>query len=208
MEFKMKKIVLLVLIMAGLLFSQKFGVSLGTGTFAGTDDYSPKHVIGHFYMPFNEKFTLGFSLGFGSAQYNKEIEYADPTANDEKTEISIIGIPLEAEILYSQAIPNSSIKPYLGLGLGIYSYNRDEEADGNNDQDGTFFGLAQFITFGLDISITEKMTMFTQFRKLGFSMIKFTNDIEGGNEREEITDYLSQPGINDLGISAGIKFNF
>lgn len=206
----MKKIMVLLLVVVSMSFAQKFGVSIGTGTYTGTDVYSPKHAIGHYYMSMNEKFTLGFSAGFGMMQYLEEINYDDPAQDDENNEISVNGICLEGEFLYFQAIPNSGIKPYVGLGLGIYSYNRNEEAD-NFDADATSFGFAQFITFGLDLSLSENITLFTQFRKLGFSMIKTTNEIDhdnNNNDREETTDFLAQPGINDLGISAGLKFNF
>ncbi|MBN2789837.1 MAG: outer membrane beta-barrel protein [Candidatus Delongbacteria bacterium] len=206
----MKKIIVSLFVITCVSFSQKFGVSMGTGTYAGIDNYSPKHLIGHYYLSFNEKFTLGFSVGFGSAQFKEEIDYADPADNDESTEVSITGIPLEAELLYFQSIPNSSIKPYIGLGLGFYSYKRNEEND-NFDSEASTFGVGQYVTFGLDMNISEKLSMFVQFRKLGFSMVKITNDIKRNNpiNDEEITyDYLAQPGIDDLGISAGVKFDF
>ena len=207
----MKKIMVLILVVASMTFAQKFGASLGTGTYAGTDDYSPKHAIGHFYMTMNEKFTLGFSAGFGMAQYNTEIDYDDDIANDDyDTNVSVTGIALEGEFLYFQAIQNSSIKPYVGLGLGIYSYNRNEEAE-NFDAEATTFGFGQFVTFGLEMDISEKISMFVQFRKLGFSMLKTINEIDhdnDNNDREVTTDYLAQPGMNDLGITAGVKFSF
>ena len=209
----MKKIIVLILVVASISFSKQFGVSLGTGTFAGTDAFSPKHAIGHYYMDLNEKFTLGFSAGFGMMQYFEEVNY-DPgsTRDDTEITISVNGIALEGEFLYFQAIPNSSIKPYIGAGLGVYSYNRNEDnEDGDYEEEGTTFGFGQFVTFGLDMAISEKLSMFVQFRKLGFSMLKTTNEINDGNDnfdREEKIDYLAQPGINDLGIAAGMKFNF
>ena len=206
----MKRIMVLILVIASISFAKQFGVSLGTGTYAGIDTYTPKHLIGHYYMTMNEKFTLGFSLGFGSAQFKEEIDYADPANPNEETEVSITGIPLEAEILYFQAIPNSSIKPYVGVGLGFYSYKRIEEND-NFDSEASTFGVGQFITFGLEMDLSEKISAFVQFRKLGFSMMKIVNDIERNNpiNDEEVTyDYLGWPGINDLGITAGVKFTF
>ena len=208
----MKKIIVLLLIVASFSFAKQFGVSLGTGTYAGTDIYSPKHAIGHYYMDLNEKYTLGFSAGFGVAQFNSEEDFADPTNATEETTVAITGIALEGEILYFQAIPNSSIKPYVGLGLGVYSYNRDEENDARGfESEATTFGFGQFITFGLDMDIFEKLSAFVQFRKLGFSMMKTVDEISRNNpiQDSEITsDYLAWPGINDLGIAAGVKFNF
>ncbi|MDA3884875.1 MAG: outer membrane beta-barrel protein [Candidatus Delongbacteria bacterium] len=208
----MKKLIILIFVITSMMFAQKFGVSVGTGTFAGTDNYSPKHAIGHYYMSMNDKFTLGFSAGFGIAQFNTEEDFADPADATEEINVSITGIALEGEILYFQAIPNSGIKPYVGLGLGVYSYNRNEENDDNNfESEATTFGFGQFVTFGLDMNISEKMTMFVQFRKLGFSMLKTTNTIERNNpinDSEVTSDYLAHPGMNDLGVSAGMKFSF
>ena len=208
----MKRIMVLILVVASMSFAQKFGASLGTGTYAGTDDYSPKHAIGHFYMDLNEKYTLGFSAGFGMMQYFEETNFDDPAQNDEEGEILVSGIALEGEFLYFQAIPNSSIKPFVGLGLGIYSYNRSKEGDYREEEEGTTFGLGQFVTFGLDMDISESLSAFVQFRKLGFSMMKTVNEIDdtnpANNDREETKDYLAQPGMNDLGISAGVKFSF
>ena len=207
----MKKIMVLLLVVASMLFAKQFGVSLGTGTFAGTEDYSPKHAIGHYYMTMNEKFTLGFSAGFGMMQYEIERDYDNSPPNDRKTTISIAGIPLEAELLYFQAIPNSNIKPYIGLGLGVYSYKRIEEDD-NSESEATTFGFGQFVTFGLDMNISESVSMFVQFRKLGFSMMKTVDGVDdttgADDDYEETSDYLAQPGINDLGITVGMKFNF
>ena len=207
----MKKIMVLILVVVSISFSKQFGVSLGTGTYAGTDDYSPKHVIGHYYMGLNNQFTLGFSAGFGMSRYNTEIDYYDDVANDDyETNVTVNGIALEGEFLYFQAIPNSSIKPYIGAGLGVYSYNRDEEAE-KFDAEATTFGFGQFVTFGLDMAISEKLSIFVQFRKLGFSMMKTTNEIDHDNnnqDREEIIDYLAKPGTNDLGITVGMKFDF
>ncbi|MDA3837360.1 MAG: hypothetical protein PF574_00065 [Candidatus Delongbacteria bacterium] len=208
----MKKFIVLIFVVTSMIFAKQFGVSIGTGTFAGIDDYSPKHVIGHYYMGLNDKFTLGFSAGFGMMQYFEEINHDDSTTPDEEFEISVNGIALEGEFLYFQAIPNSSIKPFVGLGLGIYSYNRDKEGDYKEEEEATSFGFAQFITFGLDMNISEKLSMFVQFRKLGFSMIKTVNEIDDtsgtNDDREETIDYLTQPGMNDLGITVGMKFNF
>ncbi|MCK4979277.1 MAG: hypothetical protein KAS62_02720 [Candidatus Delongbacteria bacterium] len=208
----MKRIMVLILVVASMSFAQKFGVSLGTGTFAGTDTFSPKHAIGHYYMDLNEKYTLGFSAGFGMMQYFEETNFDDPLQNDTEGEIIVNGIALEGEFLYFQAIPNSSIKPFIGLGLGIYSYNRSKEGDYRDEEEAKIFGFGQFVTFGLDMDISESLSAFVQFRKLGFSMIKMVNEIDdtnpANNDREETSAYLAQPGINDLGISAGVKFSF
>ena len=206
----MKKIIVLLLIVASISFAKQFGVSLGTGTFAGTDDYAPKHLIGHYYMGLNEKFILGFSAGFGMVKYNEEINYDPGSVRDDyENSVSINGISIEAEFLYFQAIPNTSIKPYIGAGLGVYSYKRNEDNEENDfEAEGNTFGFGQFITFGLDMDISKKLSMFVQFRKLGFSMLKTVDEIDDGNDHEITTDYLAQPGINDLGITAGVKFNF
>ena len=208
----MKIIMVLILVVASMSFAQKFGVSLGTGTFAGTDTFSPKHAIGHYYMDLNEKFTLGFSAGFGIAQWTTEEDFTDPTDANEETTVSISGIALEGEFLYFQAIPNSGIKPFVGLGLGVYSYNRNEENNYNRpESEATTFGFGQFVTFGLDMAISEKFSAFVQFRKLGFSMLKTVDEISNNNpinDSEVTTDYLAWSGMNDLGISAGVKFNF
>jgi outer membrane protein W len=208
----MKNIMLTILIISGITFAQKFGVSIGTGTFSGNDEYSPKHLTGHFYMPLNDKFSFDFSLGAGGANYSIEGDYEPSSTHDDyENTVKTTGANLEAGFIYSHRT-GSVFEPYAGLGLGIYSYTRDEENEqGNFESEASFSGLGQFITFGLDMKVSEKFTAFVQFKKLGLSYINVNDERNYGNDNNDVDesyDYLAKPGTNDLGISAGLKFSF
>ncbi len=208
----MKKTIIALLVISGMIFAQRFGASVGTGTFAGYDDYSPKHLTGHFYLPLNDKFSFDFSVGIGGANFDSEGDY-DPssTHDDYENSVKVRGANLEAGFLYTYKT-GSVFEPFAGLGLGIYSYSRDEDNEENNfESEASYTGLGQFITFGLDMKISEKFTAFVQFKKLGLSYINVNDERDYGNDNndvEESYDYLAAPGVDDLGISAGVKFSF
>lgn len=206
----MKNIMLTILIITGITFAQKFGVSIGTGTFSGNDEYSPKHLTGHFYLPLNDKFSFDFSAGIGLANYETETDFEDAGETDTKNTVKISGANIEAGFMYTHKFQESVFEPYAGLGIGIYSYTRTEEAD-NFESEAVSSGLGQFITFGLNMKASEKFTAFVQFKKLAASYITITEDFDHDNnnrDAEIVTDYLAKPGTNDLGISAGLKFSF
>lgn len=206
----MKKTILIIMVISAITFAQRFGASIGTETYAGYDDFSPKHLTGHFYLPLNDKFSFDFSAGIGLANYETETDFEDAGETDTKNTVKISGANVEVGLFYTHKFQGSAFEPFAGLGLGIYSYTRTEEAE-NFESEAVASGLGQFITFGLNMKVSEKFTAFVQFKKLGASFISVTEDYDHDNnnrDAEIVTDYSAKPGTQDLGISAGIKFSF
>ena len=100
----------------------------------------------------------------------------------------------------------------MGIGFGYYYY-RSEDIEfrrseiGHNQRKNKdvyrISGLAQYITFGLNIKLFSDIRSFIQFKKLGFNSIKAKAHTPGNNYKRE---FFSRTGVMDLGITLGFLF--
>lgn len=205
-----------VLLISNFGFGQKVGVSFGTGVFSGDFESgsTPKNVTGHLYLPFplNPNLTLNVSVGYGIGNYLSETDLDQ--GDDSEFESSTKGLPIEGEILYFKPLLNeSSLQPFLGIGAGFYNYTTlDKYKQGSEveEDEKKISGLAQYFTFGLKMDIDSNLSAFLQFKKLGVSLIRSEYDLidyDGDKYGTRKRDVVAWPGIFDLGIALGIRFN-
>jgi len=65
-------------------------------------------------------------------------------------------------------------------------------------------GFAQYITFGLNIHLSEMITSTIRFKKIMIHSISTKYEVASGRYEK---DYVQPNGFNDLAISLGIFFN-
>ncbi len=204
-----------VLFISNLGFGQNVGVSFGTGVFSGDFEggSTPKNITGHLYLPFplNPNLTLNVSVGYGIGNYLSETDLDQ--GDDSEYESSTKGFPIEGEILYFKPLSGeTSIQPFLGLGAGFYKYttlDKDKYGSDVEEDETQISGLAQYFTFGMKMDIDSNLSAFLQFKKLGVSLIRSEYDLtsDGDKYGTRKRDVVAWPGIFDLGIALGVRFN-
>ncbi|HVO75814.1 MAG TPA: hypothetical protein VMT35_17435 [Ignavibacteriaceae bacterium] len=190
-------------------FTQSLGIIYEASSFSLQDFYyseysNPTGLIKNLFLnynaPLNESFILSFRAGYGWNRY--EYSYYD---GKEIHETNTDGIPLETEIKYLHKIGKDSLfEPILGIGLGYYYYNSINKSSSSSFEHKFISrGLAQYLTFGLNINVTENISSSIQFKKNMANWIS-TKYTEGNDIMEK--DYAQGNGLDDLSISLGIFF--
>lgn len=197
-------------------------ISLSEGESTGA--LVPKNVRGRFELPMNENVVLRFAGGYGSTTEKYEAEAADGGASfTEELEIKVSGFPIDGAILFQAPIgANGAVNIRGGIGIGFYSYNVTAEYSSQQTAGGQTFtetfelpdtkisGLAQSFILGFTINISSSISGVLELSKMGFSMIKVTQDIEndeGNAIGEWKVDHNAANGLDDLGVLMGINFH-
>ncbi len=185
------------------------------------------------------KMTGGFGFAKNTIEYDQPKKtFTDPdgdqiTVNKEysKDTYKLGGFNLEAAMTYPVAIDkNNKFFVYPGIGLGYYHYGMSGEwereetyydwygnlikSDENGDyEESKISGLAQTFILGFDFRLNETMSLNLEFAKLGFHLLKVTQDEDytDGDFRKTIGENKSTqesyPGLIDVGVTFGVKIN-
>ncbi len=212
-----KTVCILALSVVAAGYGQQIGVSLGSALFNPSaiinieDTSPPKNICGHAAVLLSDDVRLFLSAGYGFESSSFRLDGMTPgEAYEKNTELT--GVPLECEIQVSKPLVIlSSIRPFIGLGLGYYNYRSN--GDIHFGENATRFenrikGLAQYLTFGMDLRLGRTVSAFLQTKKMGFSAIEASGDYyqttPGGKFKQPVK---SEGGLDDLSVTLGILFN-
>jgi hypothetical protein len=212
-----KTVCILLLLSAAPGFGQQIGISLGSAVFDPSavinmeNTSPPKNICGHVAVRLSDDVKLGVSAGFGFESSAFRLENPNPGEEYGKN-TKLTGVPLECEIQVSKPLVIlSSIRPFIGLGLGYYDYR--STGDIRSGAIGTKFenrirGLAQFFCLGLDYRLGRSISAFFEMKKMGFSGIEASGDyytlVPGGKFKQPLK---AEPGLDDLSLTVGVLFN-
>jgi len=198
-------------------FAQTYSQSLGivyeaspfnVNGFYNSRDYS-RGMIKNIFISFNgylnDSFQLSFKVGYG---WNIH-KYSFKSGIDESlTEDITSGIPFECEVKYQHFMEKDSVfEPLIGIGIGYYNYNTTHKSTSGSNKYSTDYsteGLGQYIVFGLNIHMSNRVTSSIQFKKIMIHSITTECEVEGYTYK---VDYGQQNGFNDLGILFGVYYN-
>jgi len=160
-----------------------------------------KNIFINYNSSLGSHFTIAARAGYG--WHNIENVYkigGEESVNKENIE----GFPIETEIKYKHFIGTDSVfEPTIGLGAGYYNYITKLKSSPSNGIEFTTKGFAQYITFGMNVHISEIIMSNIQFKKIMLNNIS-TKENKGDSSSE--VDYVQGSGINDLSISLGIFY--
>jgi hypothetical protein len=199
----MKKLISILLLSSAVCAcGQQIGLSLGTAMIgSGMTGLNPKNISGHFQYSFFEDVKLNLSTGYG---YDRSYTRTgiNSTVQYYPYKSKITGIPVELDLQCSKPLVIlSGIRAFIGLGMGYYHYSSTYEY---NIQESTskIKGFAQYFTFGLDYRMGKVISVFIQFKKMGFNGIEIDH-----SNNTNIDSYSPALGLDDLSMTIGILFN-
>ncbi len=186
--------------------SQTLGFSLGSGIVQEFDAV-PQNLLVHLYLEAGDNVIYGLSAGYGIGNdYYKE-ENLDNSSDYYEEDYKIEGYPLEGEILFRTG--TKKFKVFFGIGAGYYKYEgklKYKSASASGSEPKTIEGLAQYFTFGADIYLSPKSTVFLQFKKLGVSGVEVEIEEERWQHVRHKRNLNSYYGILDMGLALGVRF--
>lgn len=218
-----KRTLLLFIILSPIIYSQSIGLSIGSTYYYIAKDFynsyldSPlKNILLQYNFKLNDNFQLSFISGYGWNSYNyHDVIYGPQGSSYNEYDVQSKGFPIETELKYQHYLTADSIfEPTIGIGIGYCNYKStitNVNIYPNQDRgDLTTKGFSQYISFGLNIHISNKITSSIEFKKLILSNIKITGTLhELGypypNSFDE--DYSSSTGLLDVGITLGVTYN-
>ncbi|MBC8277156.1 MAG: hypothetical protein H8E46_02920 [FCB group bacterium] len=206
----MKKRIVFLVITVLLLFissasAKSIAFSLGKGALAEYWWGVPTEFRIHCIRPVFTKGVLwGFSAGCG--YWDGGSEYYD-FDGVEKRDGFRIGIPLETELLVSKNLTqDGDLSVFMGAGCGFYYYKEKNESTEdyyylNNEV--TILGAALYFTGGTSMIVTDRISIFTQFKSMGVGIFREKEEFD---EVTITNSFMPGVDINDIGISMGIVY--
>lgn len=183
-----------------------------------------KEAIAHFGYRLHRNIRLNLSAGYGFGNSKKEWQTVYPatqsggktTINDNQDELNTEGYPVMLQLQFTAPINEAgTVNPYVGFGAGYCNYKTTLTEKSNAISAKTDFrtkGFGGFISAGISINFLERVSVFFEVQKLILSSIKTEQSnaarfppSESAPTETSIQDHDIQPGLNDAGISAGIR---
>lgn len=206
---------LLIIVLFDQTFSQSIGIvyeasSLNTNNsvYNVFTENPPKGMIKNIFFDYSgflsESFQMSLRVGYGWNVYKMSYKGSgSETINEEDT----YGIPFELDLKYQHYIEKDSVfEPLIGIGGGYYHYTTKDKSiynDSSEEQKYITKGFSQYIIFGLNIHLSEKITNSIRFKKIMIHSISTKYEVASGSYEK---DYVQPNGFNDLAISLGIFY--
>jgi len=219
----LRRALLLILILSPIIYSQSIGLSIGSSYYYIAKDFnysyldSPlKNILLQYNFNLNDNFQLSFVSGYGWTSYNyHEVDFGPQFSSYNEYDVQSKGFPIETELKYQHYLTADSIfEPTIGIGIGYCNFKstiRNVNIYPNQDgSDLTTKGFSQYISFGLNVHISNKITSSIEFKKLILSNIRITGSLHGLGYPYPYTfdeDYSSSTGLLDVGITLGVTYN-
>ncbi len=220
-----KIIVVSLLVLSPMVFSQSIGISIGTSYYYIAKDVnynyleSPfKNILIQYNHEVARNLQISIMAGYGWSSYNfHTISSNTQFAWVNEYDVESKGLPIELEIKYQHYLTaDSTFEPSIGIGIGYCNFNSNIKyvypptAEGIVESSLTTKGFSQYLEFGMSVRISNKFKSLIEFQKLIFSNIKTSGDLSAlgypySKGFEE--DYPSSSGFSDVGITFGIIYN-
>ncbi|MHB8337528.1 MAG: hypothetical protein ACYDEE_08935 [Ignavibacteriaceae bacterium] len=220
-----KFIIILLLTLSPMEYSQSIGLSIGTSYYYIAKDIncnyleSPfKNILIQYNHEVARNLQISIMSGYGWTGYNFHTTSSNTQfAWVNELDVESKGFPIELELKFQHYLTTDSIfEPNIGIGIGYCNFNSSikyvsqptaQETAGSNL---TTKGFSQYVEFGLSVRISNQLMGSLEFQKLILSSIKTSGDLSAlgypyTNGFEE--DYPSSSGFSDVGITFGISYN-
>src|ERR1035437_689113 len=207
------------LILSPAINSQSIGVSIGSGYYyvlnnvVSYENDPIKTVSLRYGTNLDNNFQLNITAGYGFSNYKYNHGAYGPTYNYNDEYHSLTdGFLTEIECQYQHYLNSDSIfEPTLGIGIGYCDFRTKlKVASTNPDDERTTKGFSQFVSLGMNIHVSKRITGYIELKKLIFTFIKINiipYQIQPYTETYE-QDYSPLGGLSDLGITLGVNYNF
>jgi hypothetical protein len=200
-----KTLILLCLAAAGLCPAQQIGLSLGNAMFppasadAAGEILVPKLFMAGLRIPLGRDLWINVSGGYGYEC--SELKYRDSSQESRTT-----GIPLDLEFqVLKPLVLLSGIRAGLGMGLAYYPFDSRIGHNGEPEETETkreFSGTVQYVSFGLDLQISRRLSAILQVKKPMLSWL--TEEFPDYPEKETL---VFGSGFDDVSVGMGLFLN-
>jgi outer membrane protein W len=216
----LKTCLFLLLFISPMVRSQSIGVSIGSGYYYITNntnypyaDDPLKTISLRFSTNLDNNFRLNITSGYGFSNYRYNQAEYDPSYYyyGEYHELTD-GFLAEIECQYQHYLTSDSIfEPTFGIGIGYCDFSSKLKNSNSIKPDEKIItkGFSQFISLGMNMHISKKITTYIELKKLIFSNIRI--NFLSKQDPSFITyeqDYSPMTGLSDLGITLGVNYNF
>ncbi|MDI6766554.1 MAG: hypothetical protein QME52_07000 [Bacteroidota bacterium] len=172
-----------------------------------------KNVTGHIYIPKlqTDNINFGLSISYVNGKYQNSETDSGRNGSKLNREFKIDGIQIDGDIKFISAF--SQWAPFCGFGISyinftgatsmVRDYNNPITKDKSTKYDVSMSGWVQYFEVGSYFELNSKLSAFFEFKKMGISFIKLKSESDAYKIEE---DLVSKQGLDDVGISLGIRF--
>jgi outer membrane protein W len=208
---------LFLLIINPAINSQSIGVSIGSGYYYITNinyytNDPVKTVSLRYGFNLDINFQLNITAGYAFSNYKENhTSFGKYYYGNEEYHNLTDGFLTEIEYQYRHYLTSDSIfEPTLGIGIGYCNFRTKQKTSNiTPDEEMTTKGFSQFVSLGVNIHVSKKITGYFELKKLILTNIKI-HTLQKSDPPYTSTsdlDYSPLSGLSDLGITLGVNYN-